>query len=85
MLAEAIMEKGEIKIINFPREKFNGKHWKFNIESIEEIKDDVKDPIHEKFLERRKRELPSKYNKNDIINIKKVLGISEKLELEDIL
>ncbi len=39
MLAEAIMDHNEIKIINFPKNQFKGNHWKLNIESIEEIKD----------------------------------------------
>ena len=85
MLAEAIMEKGEIKIINFPRDKFNGKHWRFNIESIEEIKDDIKDPIYEKFMERRERELPLNYTDSDKAKVKSILGSNEYLELEDLL
>jgi hypothetical protein len=48
MLAEAIMEHNEIKIIKFPKNKFKGKHWKLNIESIEEIKDDIEDGIENK-------------------------------------
>ncbi len=39
MLAEAIMDHNEIKIIKFPKNQFKGNHWKLNIESIEEIKD----------------------------------------------
>ncbi len=39
MLVEAIRENNEIKIINFPKNKFKGSHWKLNIESIEEIND----------------------------------------------
>ncbi|MEA3450298.1 MAG: hypothetical protein U9Q83_00175 [Bacteroidota bacterium] len=85
MLAEAIKEGNEIKIINFPQEKFHGKHWRFNIESIEEIKDQVKDPIYEKFLERRARELPIQYTDSEIAKFQSILGIEKGLELEDLL
>ena len=39
MLAEAIMDHNEIKIIKYPKNKFKGNHWKLKIESVEEIKD----------------------------------------------
>ncbi len=42
MLAEAIMDHNEIKIIKFPKNKFKGNHWRLNIESIEEIKEPTK-------------------------------------------
>ena len=40
MYAEAIIENNEMRIINFPKNAFKGRHWKINIEPIEEIKDD---------------------------------------------
>ena len=40
MLADAIIKNDEMIIINFPRAVFYGKHWKVNIEPIEEIKED---------------------------------------------
>ena len=41
MLAEAYIENDEMRIINFPKNVFKGKHWKVNIEPIEEIKDEI--------------------------------------------
>jgi hypothetical protein len=43
MLAEAIIENNEMKIINYSKAIFKGKHWKINIEPIEEIIDNVED------------------------------------------
>ncbi len=40
MLAEAYIENNEMRVINYPKKAFKGKHWKINIEPIEEIKDD---------------------------------------------
>jgi len=37
MLAEAYIENNEMRVINFPKDAFKGKHWKINIEPIEEI------------------------------------------------
>ncbi len=39
MLAEAYIENNEMRVINFPKNIFKGKHWKVNIEPIEEIRD----------------------------------------------
>ena len=41
MLAEAIIENNEMKIINYSKKLFKGHHWKVNIEPIEEIKDET--------------------------------------------
>ena len=42
MLAEAYIENDEIRIIHFPKNIFKGKkHWKVNIEPIEEIKENI--------------------------------------------
>ncbi len=40
MLAEAIIENDEMRIVKFPREAFRGKRWTVNIEPIREITDD---------------------------------------------
>ena len=55
MLAEAIMEHNEIKIIKFPKNKFKGNHWILNIESIEEIKG----------IEESQNDIQFKYKKKD--------------------
>ena len=46
MLAEAYIENNEMRVINFPKDAFKGKHWKINIEPIEEIIN--KDNDHDK-------------------------------------
>jgi restriction endonuclease S subunit len=44
MLAEAIIENDEMRIVNFSMAPFiSGKHWKVNIEPIEEIIDKVEE------------------------------------------
>jgi len=39
MLAEAYIENNQMRVINFSKEFLSGKHWKVNIEPIEELKD----------------------------------------------
>ncbi len=41
MLAEVYIENNEMRVINFPKDVFKGKHWKINIEPINEIKDEI--------------------------------------------
>ncbi len=42
MITEAYIENNQMRVINFPKEFLKSKHWKINIEPIEEIKDDFK-------------------------------------------
>ncbi len=41
MIAEAYIENSQMRVINFPKEFLESKHWKINIEPIEKIKDNV--------------------------------------------
>jgi len=50
MLAEAYIENNEMRVINFPKNAFKGKHWKINIEPIEEIKDDETINVFNEFV-----------------------------------
>ena len=50
MLAEVYIENNEMRIVNFPKDVFKGKHWKINIEPIEEIKDDEKSDVFNEFV-----------------------------------
>ena len=50
MLAEVYIENDEMRIVNFPKGIFKGKHWKINIEPIEEIKDDEKSDAFNQFV-----------------------------------
>lgn len=50
MLAEAYIENDRMLVVNFPKDKFKGHHWKVNIEPIEEIKDDETMGVFDKFV-----------------------------------
>jgi len=50
MLAEAYIENNEMRIVNFPKDAFNGKHWMINIEPIEEIKDEETPGVFDEFI-----------------------------------
>ena len=50
MLAEAYIENNEMRVVNFPKDAFNGKHWRINIEPIEEIKDEEVLGIFDEFV-----------------------------------
>ena len=39
MLAEAYIKNGQMLVVNFPKDKFKGKHWKVDIEPVEELED----------------------------------------------
>lgn len=50
MLADAYIKNNEMRIVNFPKDKFKGRHWKVNIEPIEEIKDEENEGVFDKFV-----------------------------------
>ncbi len=43
MLAEAYIENSQMRVVNFPKEFLKSKHWKINIEPVEEINDELSD------------------------------------------
>ena len=50
MLAEAIIENDEMRIVKFPREAFRGKRWTVNIEPIREITENVSVGLFDEFV-----------------------------------
>ena len=51
MLAEAYIENNEMRVINFPKDAFKGKHWKINIEPIEEMTNEDDNSSKLKYLD----------------------------------
>ena len=46
MLAEAIIENNEMRVINFPKDMLKCKHWQIDIKPIKEIVDDNKNDLN---------------------------------------
>ncbi len=67
MLAEAIIENNEMKIINFPKGIFKSKHFKVNIEPVKEMKKYKKNNTSDSFFDKFQIDLTHyKFNRDDI-------------------